>query len=134
MQNTAKKILNSLKCPVCCSPIDITGYPVFSTTYNYGCSDNYDHYLLSIITSGGCSKIEKEQVHVIDSKHKYQIFKTYHPKGNKTEITAYKIDPEGRVIFSFTNNKLCSEQEIFNFTKFDVKKAIHRIKTMFVFQ
>ena len=134
MTNAAKKILNDLRCPVCRSPIDITGYPVFSTTYNYGCADNYDHYLLSVITSVGCSKIEKEQVHVIDSKHKYQIFKTYHPKGNKTEITAYQIDSEGRVIFSFKNNKLCLEQEIFNFTKFDVNKAIHRIKTMFVFQ
>jgi hypothetical protein len=134
MTNTAKKILNSLKCPICRSPIDITGYPVFSTTYNYGCAYNCSHYMLSIITLGGETKIEKERVSVFDKTHKYEISKTYRPNGNKTEIIAYQIDPEGRVIFSFKNHQLNVEQEIFNFSNFNPDKALNRIKTLFVFQ
>lgn len=84
----------------------------------------------------GIPQVFSEIVNIYDDKHKYRLTKKYDSApatSVKTEIMVFKVDPEGRVNFSFKNNSFTLDKELFDFSKFNVDRAINRIKTVFTF-
>lgn len=120
-----KQLLNSLTCPICKAPIDIS----FSKTYNYCRAMNYDHY--TVIINDGILKNEK--VHIYDDKYQYVIINHLIDNVVKTEIIINEIDQEGRVLFSFNEKRLDLDKRYFDFRNFNVNKAVNRIKTICLF-
>ena len=127
-----KKLLNSLKCPICHAQIDTISGKGYG--YNYCCAANSDHYVLCIDLGSLVTRITREKVHVYDKNHKYSIIKAYHDGTIRTSISVYETDLEGRVIFSFKDKVLMMDKDLFDFANFKPDKAVHRIKTIFVFQ
>lgn len=132
-----KKLLNSLKCPLCKMSIDIIDSRLLGyREYNYGCASNLDHYTVSIMRNDlNIYFLFKEMVNVYDKNHKYQLTKKYDQISSniRTEILVLKIDQEKRVQFSFKNNSLILDKELFDFSKLNVDKVIERIKTILTF-
>jgi len=132
MDPVAKKLLNSLRCPICQSPIDTaSGYFI---NYNYGCASNIDHYAIHLILWDPIIKIDRERVNFYDENRKYSIIKSYIDSDVVTEMEVYETDLEHRTIFSFKEKKLVMNMDLFDFTNFNKDKAINRIRTIFVFQ
>src|ERR1700722_4540694 len=78
-----KKLLNSLKCPICRSGMDIKTYgPETTGHYNYSCvSDNF-HYSIHLASNNGLDYphtapihpiITTELVMLFEENHKYDI-------------------------------------------------------------
>lgn len=132
MDPLLKKLLNSLKCPICQCQIDM-----IDRKSGYGCVSNLDHYVISIMRNDfGIPQLFSEIVNIYDDKHKYRLTKKYDSApatSVKTEIMVFKVDAEGRVNFSFKNNAFTLDKELFDFSKFNVDKAINRIRTVFTF-
>jgi len=129
MDRETKKLLNSLKCPICSAQIDSITNKRYG--YLYSCVANKDHYVLSIDDN---TSICREKVHIYDNNHKYAIVKSFTKGVPQTEISVYETDLEHRVIFSFKKKQIFMDKELFDFTNFNVDKALKRIKTVFVFQ
>jgi hypothetical protein len=130
MDPEAKKLLNSLKCPLCKAPIDLIEYSSARKGYNFACAINIDHYLIDLIYDP--LMVNVETVNVYDHKHKYEISKFY-KDGIKTSIKVYETDLESRVIYSFKEKKIVIDIDAFNFAAFNAERAINRIKVIFVF-
>jgi len=132
MEPLLKKLLNSLKCPICQCQIDM-----IDRRSGYGCVSDLDHYTISVMRNDlDLYQVFSETVNVYDNKHKYRLTKKYDSApatSVKTEIMVFKVDPEGRVNFSFKNSSLVVDKELFDFSKFNVDKAINRIRTVFTF-
>lgn len=132
MDPLLKKLLNSLRCPICQCQIDM-----IDRKSGYGCVNSLDHYVISVMKNDlGLPQLFTEIVNIYDGKHKYRLTKKYDSAPGasiKTEIMVFKVDPEGRVNFSFKNSSLTLDKELFDFSKFNVEKAINRIKTVFIF-
>lgn len=132
MDPLLKKLLNSLKCPTCQCQIDM-----IDRKSGYGCVSDLDHYVISIMRNDfGIPQLFSEIVNIYDDKHKYRLTKKYDSApatSVKTEIMVFKVDAEGRVNFSFKNNAFTLDKELFDFSKFNVDKAINRIRTVFTF-
>ena len=128
MDPVIKNMLNSLSCPICHAQIDtLTGR--LYRGYNYCCATNPDHYMILADTY----ILIVETVHVYDEKHKYTISNHYTGNKIRTVINVHGTDAEGRVIFSFKEKKLALDKAYFDFRKFNVDKAVDRIKTIFTF-
>jgi len=132
MDPAAKKILNSLRCPICDAQIDTTSYYV--RDYNYGCATDVDHYVIYMILWEPVIRIASERVSIYDKNKKYSLIKSYDNGKTTTIIEIYETDLENRVIFSFKEKKLVMDKDLFDFANFNVDKALNRIKTVLVFQ
>lgn len=134
MDPLVKKILNSLKCPICDAPIDMTDY---KKMYNYGCVRDINHYLICIKDDNLISVpfLSVESVNIYDNCRKYQLTQIYDQFSTnvKTEILVLEVDLEKRVQFNFKNNQLILDKKLFDFTNFNIDKAINRIKTVYTF-
>lgn len=131
MDPLTKQALNSLSCPVCKSPIDMlpkTGPKGFS----FGCALDIDHYVLGM--TFGLISIERVGIYDLDKRRKYIITKKHKDGASDTEISIMDTDQEGRIIFSFTDNKVTTDLEIFDFKRFNAEKAINKIKTFLLFR
>lgn len=126
MQNPIKKILDRFKCPICKSPIDVIGNR--NLYGNYCCAQNINHYIVKY----DFPMVISETVFVFDINKKYAITKSYQTN-IKTSIEVFETDLESRTIFTFSETKLVLDKDIFDFTNFDSKKALNRIKTVFIF-
>jgi hypothetical protein len=124
-----KKLLNSLKCPICRGPIDMLDWKS-QKPYDFGCAYNIDHYKL-LLNDG---YITQEQVSFYDKTHKYIITKSYKDSFEKTLIHIYEADQEYRVQFDFLQKLISPEVSLFDFRNFNVEKALNRLKTYLVFQ
>lgn len=134
----AKQLLNSLKCPICKSPIDLySGVPLYNRSgHNFACAEDNQHYSLLLKYDISPILIMQERTHVYDHNKKYQLNKTYDYEGGgsiTTEIVIYRIDPEGREMFSFEKKRLSFDKDLFDFSNFNKEKAIQRIETILVF-
>lgn len=134
--SSLKKLLDSLKCPICKSPIDF----IDCRTYNnneYICVLNPDHYEVFINYDAGYPLLGREIVRIYDNNYKYILIKRYNvfdPTKTETEILIDKIDPEGRIEFKFKQKKIrFINKELFNFSDFEIEKSISRIKTILTF-
>jgi hypothetical protein len=134
LSQDAKKLLNNIKCPICKGPIDMISYfwrP--NKDFNFGCANDYKHYSLALRHDELPILITAERVHVYDGNKKYQLNKKYSDNTVSTEIVIYRIDPEGREIFTFEQKRLLLEKDLFDFAHFNNEKAVQRIKTILLF-
>lgn len=130
-----KKLLNSLRCPVCKSLIDMIDWRAGYRGYNYGCATNLDHYLVSVMNNDvGTPSLQEESVNIYSEKVKYQLSKKYDNANVKTAIGIFDIDLEKRVQFSFKKNVVLFDKDVFDFANFKPDKAIQRIKTLLTFK
>lgn len=131
MNQFVKKILNSLKCPICSAPIDVISGNING---NFGCAMNQDHYTLLLNSWELPVKIQKEIVNIYDKTHKYAITKVHNTNNTtSTYIDVFDTDLENRVIFNFKAKKFVMDRDLFDFTNFDKDRALKRIKTLFTF-
>lgn len=122
-----KRLLNTLRCPICKHLIDIGA--------RFGCVSNMEHYYVLIKDAHSENPIlVEETVEIYDKKHKYKITKIYENSKITTAIGIFDIDLEKRVQFSFKKTVLSFDQDIFDFGNFKSDKAIQRIKTLLTFK
>jgi len=126
MTNKFTSALNKLRCPICKAQIDML------ERAGHGCAANSDHYQVSI--SPHDIAVTWEKVNFYTKKFKYSIIKTYEQANIHTEIFIREVDLEGRVIFTFDIKSYKTDINLFDFTNFNVEKAINRINTILVFQ
>ena len=126
MDPELKKLLNSLRCPICKGRIDVM-------RRGYACAANNDHYQINFFMH--TVQISTEIVNIRGDGCKYVLIKTYSPSGQKiqTEIVIMKIDPEGRIEYSHKKKSLVLDQDLFDFRNFNPDRAVNRIKTIFAF-
>ena len=145
MKSVIRKFYDSIKCPICGFPIDSSGECVtnwFGINCNHCCSREFDHYRLNIRSEkyidGTLTEFPvliSDEVTARDKYNVYVISKTYDNNALfKTRILVNKIDGEKRIIEGEKLKSFYSFDDLFDFNKFDPKKAIQRIKTIFVFQ
>jgi len=141
MDKAAKLILNSLRCPVCKSQIDMLGWQAVmkkSRQFNYCCVAEPEHYGFWFITWDPPLRIESEVVVVYDEHLQYEIkqqhFDQYGTPSLKTSIYIREVDPEHRVIENIESKVFTYEKCLFDFPNSSGEKIINRIKTILVFQ
>jgi YHS domain-containing protein len=101
----AKIVLDSLKCPVCQSRIDLLDWKDRSDgmTYNFCCSSNWEHYRIYFVHWELVPRIEYETVIVYEGKHQYRISQFSADRrfpSDRTEINIFELDKENRIISS----------------------------------
>jgi len=135
MDPIAKQILNSLRCPICKSQIDLLDWknPTGSPKYNFSCAADWQHYRLFFQHWDYPYRIEYETVWLFEGRFLYSVTQK---DGGDTEITLLDIDPENRILDgqkdkkpSFTYNK-----HLFDFTNTNRDKLLNRLHTILVFQ
>lgn len=149
MDKAAKTFLNTIKCPICKSPVDLVDWKVRSDIrkYNFCCSSNWEHYRLFFVHWEAIYYVEYENVVVYEGKHKYDISQFYNGLGTsmtsmiqvpnqRTEIYLLDVDPENRVIDNTEKKapKFSYNQKLFDFSQTNREKIINRVKTILVFQ
>lgn len=125
MDKAIKQLLNSLKCPICSSQIDILQN--YYTTFV--CISNSDHYTITLHKN--LALIETETLNFFDPhdyNRIYQIYKFYKDNGqlNFCTIIKYQMGEKNKGI------KLAYDP--INFKYFSIEKAINRIKNIFIYQ
>lgn len=130
MNPELKKLLNSLNCPICKAPVDIMSNSN-KTGYDYCCAANSNHYM--ILVKKDPIFLERERVFLYDKTNCYSIINFHSETRSVTTIQIFKIDLEGRIIFEFKEKSILLDTCAFDFRNFNLNKAIHRIKTVFVF-
>jgi len=133
-----KKILNSLKCPVCNCQIDMTN----DSQYLYKCSQyccvsNSKHYTIYIISYDDKAFIELETVIIYDGNFQYEIRKRYIQDLNSsinTTLYIRKVDDENRILDNFKMKVIALNGSHFEFNKTNSIKMLNRIKTLLLFQ
>lgn len=134
MDPVAKAILNSLKCPICQSRVDLLDWKDRSDgrKYNFCCSSSWEHYRCFFIHWEPVYRIEYETVVVYNGKHQYRITQS---EDNKTEILTNEVDAENRVVDKRGGpGKILFNLHLFDFSKTNREKLMNRLKTILVFQ
>lgn len=134
MDPIAKAILDSLKCPICQSRIDLLDWKDVSDgkKYNFCCSSSWEHYRLFFVHWQPVLYIEYETVIVYEGKHQYVVSQY---NDNRTEIFIREVDPEHNIIDKRGGpGKFAYPKHLFDFTKTNREKLVNRVKTILVFQ
>jgi hypothetical protein len=124
MDTVSKKILNSLKCPVCGGQIDGV-----KTLY---CAADQEHYYANIDDEAlPIFIIIKEIVKIYSEKYQFEIIQ----EKDSTAIYIWNIDKERRRIINKPNppKPIVFNKKIFNLSVYN-NKLINKIKTILVFQ
>lgn len=139
MDPVAKQLLNSLKCPVCKSQIDLVGWQRSQRKdkdCNFACVSMPEHYGVWFPHWDDPSKIYRDVCKVYSGSHLYEIDQRYWLGDipvNQTNVRIFDVDPERRVLpknhLLFSYNKI-----LFDFRNTTEEKIINRVKTILVFQ
>ncbi len=140
MRNSTNKFLDTLKCPICKSPIDAIDN---SSGIRNVCAVNDNHYRVFLIFNRVSEpSLLKEVTNLYDKGVCYKITKDYSRLYlNVLEdsrvfylIEIFDTDLEGRIIFSHKRRELTVDDDIclFDFSNFDIKNALTRVKTLFL--
>lgn len=139
MDPVIKQFLNSLRCPVCKGQIDLIDSKNLKQqfkVYNYGCAQNYDHYVINYFNAHGY-RLEKEMLHIHDASHRYEVRKSYTVPGSKlieVILSVFKTDAEGRVKDDVHLKSLSFKTDVIPFNGQGSEKMLNRIKTILLFQ
>ena len=145
-----KEFLNSLKCPICNSQIDIlpNKHYLERLNFNYGCSSDCEHYAIRLdhnygsfvqgIASRHSIKMQpeliKEQVIIYSGKYKYVIVKKYNTFTPHLTISSIIVDPERRVVDNINIKIDDFDINYIDFKNTNEESILNRIKTLLVFQ
>lgn len=134
MNKATKIILNSLRCPICKSQIDL--YDFYqknsrSTSYNFCCATDPYHYQMWFPHWDVLAKINYDQVDVYEGSYKFRINQKY--LINRTIIDIWEVDAEHHFIDEkskiFTYDKI-----LFDYSNTNRDRIVNRIKTILTFQ
>ena len=140
MDPIAKRILNSLKCPVCSGQIDLIGYDSAkqkSKDVNFTCVYDPEHYAIWLVHWDAPIRLEFERATVYEGRYQYQVTQQHYLAGfpiNRTNITIREVDPEHRILDNNPTKLFTYQKHLFDFTKTNREKLVNRIKTILVFQ
>lgn len=141
MDPLVKKILNSLRCPICKSQIDLFQAKKKNGN-NFACATNHTHYAMFFVSWDLPYRIEQEDVQVYSGNYLYEIRQHHYlsppslppMKCNETLIYIKEVDKELRVIEKGKLLKFQYPQLLFDFQNTTNEKIINRVKTILVFQ
>ena len=142
MDPEIKKFLNSIYCPICGSAIDLLNYIVqrsiayksFShNTFNFGCANNYRHYILFISHWIIPPSIDEERLIIIDKNKQYTITKNYNSLVLEDQIVINAIDDEQRVLEHIKPKLISFDGKLLDLQKMSVERLISAIKTLITF-
>lgn len=134
----AKKLLNTLKCPICGGQIDMLEH-ISNGKYrpNFGCASNIEHFCIHIVMEDPPIRIVTELVTAYSGKYKYDVIQEHSILDDtlaSTKILINEVDMEHRIVNPLISKKIEFKKILFDFSKLDRKKLINRIKTILVFQ
>jgi hypothetical protein len=136
MNLLVKKILNSMRCPICRSPIDLlTGKMKYE--YNFGCATNFQHYACYIDELNNPGNLEKERVIINQDSHQYEVKQEYFYYGvilTCTDIVIRQIDAENRVLEGNKIKEIKYDKILFDFQSTTPSKILNRVQTILTFQ
>jgi len=134
MDPRVKAILNSLKCPICKSQIDLYDYyqkNAKSTQYNFCCASSYDHYRMWFPHWDNPPKIMYDVVDIYEGRYKFRIDQRY--SICRTTIDIWEVDAEHHFINE--QSKIFTYHQImFDYPNTNREKIVNRIKTILTFQ
>lgn len=132
MNPEAKKLLNSMGCPICKSQLDLVGFQrIASKDYNFYCVNEPHHYGIYLNHWDIVPVIHSEYLSVSEYPYKYNIYQ-YLIGTIKTSIGIWEIDLEGNI--QTTVKKIEFSGKMFDFNNSNTEKILNRIKTLLVFQ
>lgn len=141
MEQSAKLILNSLKCPLCKSQVDLFDWvhPRIGGLLgnNFGCVSDPHHYGIYFVHWEDPIRIEKENITLYEGKYQYKVTQNYFIIGipaSFTEIDIREVDAENRVIDNKPIKHFGYNKILFDFSKTNREKILNRVKTILVFQ
>ena len=128
----AKAYLNTLKCPVCKSRLDLYEVKDTSRKYNFCCSSNWEHYRIFFIHWEVALRVEYETVVLYEGRHQYHLTQY---DDNRTELFIYDVDAENRVLSLKDKKPFVARypKKLFDFQTTNKEKLVNRIKTILVF-
>ena len=132
MNPDAKKLLNSLRCPICKGQLDLLSHTVVRGVpqYNFFCVNDYRHYGIFLNHWDIPIAIEEEGIIIFEGSYRFDVLQ----KKDNTKIIIREIDPEERVLDSVKPKIFEYDKELFIFSKTTKDKIVNRIKTILVFQ
>jgi hypothetical protein len=131
MDKATKIILNSLRCPLCASQIDM--FQDKRKVYNYSCSSVPEHYRIQFHSLGFPAGVLLESVTIYEGSHQYEIIQN-HFTDIKTDIIMKSVDPEFRIIDKVSPKIFTYKKVLFDFQNTNKEKILNRVKTILVFQ
>jgi len=142
MDPLAKRLLNSLRCPICKSQIDLLSFTKNKKGNNFGCAQDQNHYAIFLVHWDLPFRVEQEDVQVYSGKYLYEIRQNHYVspptipavKCNETLIFIKEVDKEFRVIEKGKLQHFQYNQILFDFQTTSKDKIINRVKTILVFQ
>ena len=119
MDKQLKALLNSLRCPVCKSQIDIYGGRI----YSYCCAKNNLEYMLHIPFAAITLTpvIAYDKVKIFDDDKKYIVDQQYETKTTVFDI--WSVDAEGNVK-DYNNKTVKLDYILFDYQKTDRERII----------
>jgi|SRR5208282_1449590 len=131
MDPILKKIVNTLKCPICGSQIE-------GLEGAFYCVYNREDYCVYISHYDDIIRVERESIMIFEGTRLYHVLQVYEEdKNNWTEFYIFPIDAEKRLIEGKADeNYLIGtyEQSLFDFQDTNREKILDRLKTILVFQ
>lgn len=134
MDKAVKIILNSLRCPICKSQIDLYDYlkkNAKSTSYNFCCSSDYYHYRMWFPHWDLPPRISHDMLITYEGRHKFQIDQRY--LISRTTIDIWEVDPEHNLVDE-QSKSFTYQQILFDYRTTNRDKIVNRIKTILTFQ
>ena len=135
MDKATKTLLNSLKCPICKSQIDLYDFlqkNSRSTSYNFCCATDYAHYQMWFPHWDAAAIINYDRVDLYEGKYKYRIDQRY--LINSTQITIWEVDVEHRFLDERPRKIFKYPQIFFNYSNTNRDRMVNRVKTILTFQ
>lgn len=134
MDKVLKSFLNTLKCPLCGSLIDIFDGKEVKRKFNFACSSNYTHYGIWL-NSDLYPFIEEEVLEIHEKNHMYLIhqFHSQIPNTHMCSINIFNINGDGNITGSLSSN-FVYDKSLFDFRNTNRSKLLNKIKTILVFQ
>lgn len=134
MDQRTKLILNSLRCPLCQSQIDLYDFyqkNIKSTSFNFCCASDWYHYRMWFPHWDNPPKISYDVVDIYEGRHKFRIDQRYFV--NSTTIDIWEVDAEHHLVNE--QSKIFKyDQILFDYRNTTRDKIINRIKTILTFQ
>jgi hypothetical protein len=134
MDKAVKIILNLLRCPVCQSQIDLIDWATpkaKSTSYNFGCAAEYEHYKLWF-PHWDSHQISYDVVKVYEGRYRYTIMQRY--PITTTSIECQQVDAEHRILERILAKEFKYNKILFDWPKTNREKIVNRVKTILTFQ
>jgi hypothetical protein len=134
MNKAIKIILNSLRCPICLGQVDLIDWmapKAKSTSYNFCCAAQYDHYKLWF-PHWESTQVGYDVVKVYEGRYLHTIMQRY-PVA-QTSISTQSVDAEGHLIDAAAPKTFAYNKILFDWSKTTKGKIISKIRTILTFQ